>query len=309
MRTITSLTLHDRVLGGLLGVAVGDALGATTEFMDPEAIRQKFGVHREIVGGGVLKWRRGQPTDDTDLTLAVARAYASGFSLKRVAQNFLAWRDAGPSDIGSLTASSLSALKATGDPWRSGFIALDKHPDSAGNGSLMRCLPTALAQPDPERRLRETVAISDITHADERCMDACVAYNEIAAGLIRGLTPLDALYEVYTDRRLGLCAAVKEALRVDPTVRATPATLHTGGYVLDSLTCAVWAVQQDQPAEDTLIQLVNLGHDADTTGAIAGGLLGVRWGASAWPWRWVGRLETQVEICRLARDLTARREA
>jgi ADP-ribosyl-[dinitrogen reductase] hydrolase len=309
MRTTTSLTLHDRVLGGLLGVAVGDALGATTEFMAPKGIKARYGVHREIVGGGTLKWRAGEPTDDTDLTLAVARAYAAGYSLDRVAANFLAWYAGGPHDIGGLTRASLTELKRSRDPWRSGFVALNKDPGSAGNGSLMRCLPTALAQRDPQRRLQETVAISDITHADERCMDACVAYNEIADCLIRGLTPLDALYEVYTNPRLGLCAAVKEALRVDPDLTPSPATLYTGGFVLDSLRCAVWAVQQGQPAEDSLIQLVNLGHDADTTGAIAGGLLGVRWGASCWPWRWVGKLETQVEICQLARQLTALREA
>lgn len=303
------IDLHDRVLGGLLGVAIGDALGATIEFMDPQAIKKKYGVHREIIGGGVLGWRPGQGTDDTEMTVAVARAYAQGYSLQRVAANFLKWKDGGPADIGTLTRSSLVALKISGDPWRSGFTALKDAPDSAGNGSLMRCLPTALAVRDPRKRLQQTVEISDITHADERCMDACVAYNEIADGLIRGLTPLDALFEVYSNTRLGLCQAVKDTLRIDPSVKATPTTLYTGGYVLDSLACAVWALQQDQPATDTLIQLVNLGHDADTTGAIAGGLLGVRWGVSAWPFRWMGKLEFGPELVKLAKVLTQLREA
>jgi len=305
VRTITTLTTHDRVLGGLLGVAVGDALGATTEFLNPISIQARYGVHREIVGGGILKWRRGEPTDDTDLTLAVARAYAAGYSLDRVANNFLRWAAGNPHDVGGLTKRALTELARTGDPVTSGRNASLKDPGSAGNGSLMRCLPTALAVRDRWNREAQSLDISAVTHYDSRCTTACLAYNEVAAWLIEGLTVKAALNRVLHDP-LNLHPEVREALQVSPDLKITK--LNTHGYVIDSLKCAIWALQQDQPAEDTLVQLVNRGHDADTTGAIAGGLLGVRWGASAWPWRWVGKLETQVEIANLARTLTELRE-
>jgi ADP-ribosyl-[dinitrogen reductase] hydrolase len=306
MKTVTTLTRHDRVLGGLLGVAVGDALGATTEFMGAKAIQAKYGVHREMIGGGVLQWRAGQPTDDTDQTLIVARAYAQGGDIVgRVGRGLLAWLKAGPSDIGGLTSTALRTLRQDGDPRSSGFKALKRTAGGgAGNGSLMRTLPIGLMETDRLRRLVMARRISEITHADERCVQACQVYGELVAYLLAGHTGRSAVLRVrklMNELTYDLDHEVYYALWVDPKTHVS--ALPTSGYVIDSLRCAVWAIQQPETAEDTLIDLVNLGHDADTTGAIAGGLLGVQWGPSAWPWRWVGKLETQVEVADLARRL------
>ena len=280
--------IETAIAGGLLGVAVGDALGTTVEFMAPEEIRRRFGVHREIVGGGPFGGRPGQGTDDTDLTWAVVAGYleAGGDDslecLNAIARTFLEWFDTAPQSIGHTTFCALSELRAVGDPAACGLTS----ESSCGNGSLMRALPTALIRADPARRRRESELISAVTHAHRRCIDSCVAYNEIAAALIDGAAPAEAV-------------AAAAALDLDPAVGAalkTPADrpvteLSTGGYVIDSLACAVWAVQQPGTLESVLVDLVNRGDDADTVGAIAGGLLGIVWGPAGIPTRWRDRLE------------------
>lgn len=215
------------VAGGLLGVAAGDALGSTVEFMSPREIELQYGTHREMIGGGAFRWEPGQGTDDTALTKAVTAAYLDGeYSLSKVADEFLDWFYADPPDIGNATRRALSRLAEHGDPTISGLAS----ENSCGNGSLMRALPTALARPDPERRRRETAEISAITHAHPKCVDSCIAYNEMAAALLDGADPAQAV-------------AAARALDLHPTVRETldlPADLpvdrlSTSGYVIHSL--------------------------------------------------------------------------
>jgi len=264
-------------------VAAGDALGATLEFLDPDTIRSRFGVHREITGGGHFRWRPGQGTDDTDLTWAVLAAYLEGpFKLEEAGNNMLSWHRAGPPDIGGATAGALRRLEQTGNPRSSG----ETGEMSCGNGSLMRCLPTALVRSDPAVRRRELREISAVTHAHLRCTDSCVAYGEIVNALLEGTEVPQALAAA---RRLDLHPDVQGALRIDPRLPVNG--LRTSGYVIDSLGCAVWAIQQNIGFEQALVALVNRGHDSDTTGAIAGGLLGGLQGVAAIPARWRGVLE------------------
>lgn len=277
------LNLGDRIAGGLLGVAAGDALGATLEFMSPAQIRRKHGVHREIIGGGPFGWRPGQGTDDTDLTWAVLAAYLDGpFTLEKAAANMLDWFHSGPPDIGGATAEALRRLHKTGEPRTSGAT----RESSCGNGSLMRCIPTALARRDPGARRRELTEISAITHAHVQCTDSCLAYGEIVNALLEGAEVHQALGAA---RALDLHPKVREALDIDPGLPVE--RLSTSGYVIHSLGCAVWAIQQDASFEEMIVALVNRGDDADTTGAIAGGLVGVLQGVDAIPARWLREIE------------------
>ena len=270
-------SLLDAITGGLSGVAAGDALGATVEFMTPEEIEKEHGVHREIIGGSGFKWRAGEGTDDTDLTWAVIRGYVETDgvdSLQSIAQAFLDWLDTEPRDVGGTTEGALSRLGESGDPTTSGLT--DER--SCGNGSLMRALPTALIRSDAERRRTESAQVSAITHAHPRCVDSCVAYNEIAAALINGVAPAEAIAQA---RALDLHPDVQAALEVPAGLVVTG--LSTTGYVIDSLRCAVWAIQQTDTLESVLVALVNRGNDADTTAATAGGLLGIIHGAEGHP--------------------------
>lgn len=296
-----AVSLRDRVAGGLLGLAAGDALGATVEFCPPDTIREHHGVHHEITGGGVFGWRPGQGTDDTDLAYAVAATYAEGYSLDRLATAFCAWYAGGPRDVGGTTSAALRRLRTTGRPDLSGDAVVG--PNSAGNGSLMRCLATGLVRSDPRQRRMEAVEISAVTHADRRCTQACAAYCDLVSHLVEGATPNHAVEEVLRSSPMGadvrLAVAGAGGLDVDE--------LDTGGYVLATLQVGVWALLQRRSFEDVLVDVVNRGGDADTTAAVAGGLLGVRDGVGALPARWLEQLEYRARLLDLVPALVAAR--
>lgn len=299
------------IVGGLLGVHCGDSLGATFEFAAANASEPL----RDIVGGGAFGWAAGEATDDTDLTLAVARAYAAVAEgqakdtpedlARHAAGEFVAWKRRGPRDIGTTTASALLRIEGGADPLTAG----EDHERSAANGGLMRCLPTGLARPDRVTRQRESELISAVTHREPRCLDAVVAYNDLAALLLAGQRPWEAV-----EATLGWLGDEGRDARVCATLagarEAVAMPFQTGGYVLTSLAIAVWAVcQTHRTSEDVLIEVCNAGGDADTNGAIAGGLLGVRDGAGTWPDRWVTVLHRGAELTDLAEPLRQLREA
>jgi ADP-ribosylglycohydrolase len=307
-----------RIAGALLGVHAGDALGAHLEFLSWADIRARYpDGPRDIVGGGSFGWQAGQPTDDTDLTRAVLLAYLTSPQdvVRAAADNMVDWltghwpgRTPGqpPKDVGTATASGLQRYMASRDPKQAGAGI-----GQAGNGSLMRCIPTALAVTDPVRRVSESVAISAITHNDPRCTAACAAYNEIAAALIDGLSPQDAVQAgLNTARELdadAVAGAIAYGKMLRPRMLALTGETHLetngAGYVLDSLSLAVAAALDDRPLADVLVDIVRIGNDTDTNAAIAGGLLGARDGASAVPAKWLAVLELAEEFSTAARQL------
>jgi ADP-ribosylglycohydrolase len=299
-------TRADRIAGALLGVHAGDALGATVEFSPWADIRDHYpdGV-REIVGGGPFHWPAGHATDDTDLTRAVLLAYLhpSVDVVETAAGHMVDWLEGRwpdrregqpPRDIGRATRAGLRRYQETGDPHRSGA-----GPGQAGNGSLMRCIPTALAVRDRDRRIQESIDISAITHDDPRCTAACAAYNEIAAALLAGADPQEAVkLGRDTAHELGnapTATAIAYGAQLKPAmlVRTGQTFLEdeAAGYVLDSLSLAVAAVLDERPLADVLVDIVRLGNDTDSNAAIAGGLLGARDGAEAIPEQWLSVLQ------------------
>lgn len=289
----------DRALGALLGVAAGDSLGATLEFTSPNTGEPL----RDIVGGGPFGWGPGQPTDDTDLTVAVVRAHLDPRPdlLSAVAHHFVAWYQRGPRDIGGTTAGAMNRLVRGVPPTESGATA----DHSAANGSLMRCVATGVARADTTVRRHESAAISAVTHAEPRCVDSCTVYNDVVSALLDGATPTEAVTAALDNTTLRpQTREVAAGALEDP---ARPIPWKPGGYVLTALDIALWAVLRDDPAEDLLVQVVNMGGDADTNGAIAGGLLGARDGAAALPARWRDRLEAADELAAATEPLLALR--
>jgi ADP-ribosyl-[dinitrogen reductase] hydrolase len=297
-----AVPVPERIAGGLVGLAAGDALGSTLEFLSAKEVRRRYGAdHREMCGGGAFGWRPGQGTDDTDLAWVVAKAYLDGYSLRRAAMGMLAWYGGKPADVGTTTAAALSEYRRSGDPRSSGEVVASRMPFAAGNGSLMRCLATGLVRRDADTRRREATELSAVTHADPRAVDACVAYVELVAELLRGAHPEKAIERVVSDSSLG--DDVRETIAEAPS-RAAGA-LDTSGFVLATLSVAVWALVRPGSFEDVLVEVVNLGGDADTTGAVAGGLLGVRHGLRAIPTRWVEALEYGPTLLAAAPQLAA----
>jgi ADP-ribosylglycohydrolase len=308
-----------RTLGALLGVHCGDALGATFEFKPwSQIIRQHPNGLREIIGGGILKWPAGHATDDTDLTRAVLLAYrdyeetkhigsirsVDDFDIAKVAAGYaLKWNEGDwpdrkkgtrPIDIGNSTRTGLQRYKRLQDTTKSGAGI-----GSAGNGSMMRCIPTGLFA-SAERRQDESIAISEFTHNDPRCTVACAVYNEIVAALVSGKTPQEAV-EIGKTIACDLdCAKVTDAIEEGESLPLAIVAskgprgdikVSVDGYVLNSLKLAIAALLDPRSFEDVLVDVVRIGGDSDTNGAIAGGLLGARDGIEKVPKRWLEKLQ------------------
>ncbi|MDQ2729566.1 MAG: ADP-ribosylglycohydrolase family protein [Actinomycetota bacterium] len=301
---MSPVDVGERIAGGLLGVAAGDALGVTLEFSPAHARRAE--PHQDITGGGPFGFGAGEGSDDSDLTWATIQAIIDagdqpGRTIRFAADRMAAWLDTKPRDVGATTAAALRAYRAGGRLDASAAVAGEW---GAGNGSLMRALPTGLVRTSLPARAAEARALSAITHADPRCTHSCVAYCELAAALVTGRPALDTIRALAADDTLR--RDVRGALNLG--TMATPGVLRPTGYVLDTLTVATWAVCHSASLEETLVAVVNLGGDADTTGAVAGGLLGVRDGVAAIPARWADRLDYTARFTEAARALEVLRQ-
>lgn len=275
--------LSSRARGAYLGLAVGDALGATLEFMTPREIRAAYGVHDRIRGGGWLHLPRGQVTDDTTMSLALGEAMlAQGDTVdaEGAARAFDTWMRGKPVDIGNTVRRGLLRYRSSGNP-----VAV---PDeyAAGNGAAMRCLPVALAtlgRPVEEVH-GATLAQAWVTHRNALSDAACVCLVEMLQLALPGTATLAVLHA--RARALVERHAEFEFRRVR---RENPSA-----YVVETLQAVFQALFEAGGFEASLVDVVNRGGDADTTGAIAGMLAGAWYGAEAIPRRWLAALDRKV---------------
>jgi ADP-ribosyl-[dinitrogen reductase] hydrolase len=299
--TLTTAQL-DRACGVLLGTAAGDALGAAYEFGPPRGPELQVAM----VGGGSFGWEPGEWTDDTSMAIAIAEVAATGAELRQeealdaLARRWHEWSQHAK-DVGVQTRSVLSQAGRHGisaQTARTESAALHKLTGrTAGNGSLMRTAPLALAYLDDEAALVEAArAVSELTHYDPEAGDACVLWClAIRHAILTGL--LDArigLQHIDIDRR------DLSASRLEVAEASQPSDFTNNGWVVEALQAA-WSaiattpIPQDDPAQGVfrvdhlrlaLDAAVRGGNDTDTVAAIAGGLLGAAYGASAVPADW-----------------------
>lgn len=267
-----------------LGLAIGDALGATVEFMTPREIRAAFihkrGVHREMIGGGWLKLKPGQVTDDTTMALALGAAIlADGGAVKPLscAQAFDGWMRSKPVDIGNTVRRNLISFRKTGDP----CAPLSEH--DAGNGAAMRVLPVALATlGQDEASVRAAIhAQAHVTHNNPVSDAVCELLVFMVQDALRGAS----LRELYRGRIQPFVTSYPE-FSLRPKRRENPS-----GWVVETLQAVLQALLDTGSFEDCLIDVVNRGGDADTTGAIAGMLAGALYGCESLPSRWLRSLD------------------
>ena len=300
-----------------MGLGVGDALGATTEFRRMEAPAFPAlldGTHTEMKGGGRFSLKPGQVTDDTQMACCLAAALkgASAYDPAAAHREYLAWMPHA-FDVGEQTKGALEALKAGAPPElvsREQWIQGARKP--AGNGSLMRTAPIGVhfsAAPDP-RRLG-SFQDSALTHFDPRCQLACAAFNASLAAAIHSRTaPTPSALVAAARTELSVAGAslgrlmpefvqaVQEAvlhLREDLVLAAADDPQLHGpelhllaqqGFVRVAFRLAYWELHHAPSFEAALIDVVNRGGDADTNGAITGALLGAQHGEGAIPNRW-----------------------
>lgn len=273
----------DVARGALYGVAVADALGATLEFMSAAEIARRYGTLRDIVGGGWLALRPGQVTDDTEMTLAVAEGIAEqpDAPVEAVGRRFIEWLDTQPRDVGRICAVALNYARRRGWADAARFAHGNLGGRSAGNGSLMRSAYPGLWYADRAQALRVAVELSRMTHYDPLASEACELYTAAIWDMARGGVPArQALKAAFGGTRYQ--AALAGQARLDPT-----------GFVVDTLNCALDAVARTSSLEDAIVRAVNLGGDADTVGAVAGGLAGAMYGYDSIPTRWREALDVR----------------
>ncbi|WP_406854635.1 ADP-ribosylglycohydrolase family protein [Alsobacter sp. KACC 23698] len=288
--------IQDRAYGALIGLAVGDALGATLEFEE----RDELPHHTEMLGGGPFALNPGQWTDDTSMAIALAESLIAHpeFDPVDVMKRFVRWADHGDYsctgtcfDIGITTRLALNQFHKTGEPY-----AGSTDPESAGNGSIMRLSPVALITVSDAARGRRMAADQcRLTHAAPACIEGCVFLVEVLRNFIRG-------------EESGLSMPRFDCRPISEVAAGTYRNkgreqIRSSGYVVHTLEAALWAVHSTHSFEDALVMAVNLGGDADTVGAVAGQIAGARYGLSAIPKRWLEPLAWRNKLEALASDL------
>jgi ADP-ribosyl-[dinitrogen reductase] hydrolase len=286
----SSPDLRDRFRGALLGLAVGEALGAPAEFLSAEQVVERYGFITEMIGGGCHDVAPGQTTDATDMTLRLAQSLAErgDHDPEDVMRRYREWFEGHPRDV-SLTVRTVLLSYHAGTPWdlasRRAYEVLG-HP-VAGNGSLMRCAPLALLfHADAARRREAMEGESMLTHFDRLAGWACVAFGDLLAAALHGRLQeeLPAIADDLEDEDRRISAALRDA------ALAEPEEVQNSAFVVDSLRTALWAVLRSATFEETICLVVNLGDDADTVGAVTGALAGALYGEAGIPARWLAPL-------------------
>ena len=299
MPDTSSDAMMDRAVGALLGLATGDAIGTALEFKSRDSYRPLT----DMVGGGPFGLQPGQWTDDTAMALAMADSLIEHDGLDEVdlMRRFVRWHEQGEYsctgtcfDIGITTRQALDRWKRTNNA-----VAGSTDPKSAGNGSLMRLAPVAIRFWRDRDRLRDAAARqSRTTHAAPEAVDACVTYAGLLADAIEG-RPRS---EILRDRSDHFAGAIGPIMAGSWRGKRREA-IHASGYVAHSLEASLWSVGRTGSFEDAVLLAVNLGEDADTTGAITGQLAGAIYGASRIPMHWRTRLAWEPRIRGLAETL------
>lgn len=306
-----------KVLGGLFGLAVGDALGVPVEFYSREILDKnpvtdmiEYGTHNQPLG----TW-----SDDTSLTCCLAESLCNRYDLKDIMDKFQQWYYAGywtPHgqifDVGK--ATSIAITNMSEGKIRSG----GSEEEDNGNGSLMRILPVAFLTydiMDSDVIYRIVKEISSLTHAHMRSVIACTIYIFLSNNIINGHSKEQAYNLMNRDVRSVLDIIRNKEFDHYKRILKNISDLErdeisSSTYVVDTLEAAIWCFMNCKNYEDTVLTAVNLGGDTDTVAAIAGGLAGLYYGFESIPSKWVNNLARGSDLTnlsiRLSKSLTKR---
>lgn len=300
---------EDRAQAALIGLAIGDAVGTTVEFTKPGS----FTPVSDMVGGGPFGLAPGQWTDDTSMALCLAESLLERKTFEPIDQlkRYVRWWQEGHLsatgrcfDIGNQTRTALSEFTESGRS-RNG----PSGEAAAGNGSLMRIAPIAIAYwREPARAIELAAESSMTTHPNVECLGACRYFTGLLVGAITGRSKKELLQPMFSpvdglwDRqplppRVAKVASGSFLTKQPPDIRGT-------GYVIDCLEAALWAFASTNNFEEAILAAVNLGDDADTTGAVCGQIAGAYYGLNGLPARWRQKLAMRDMIESYARRLT-----
>ncbi|MEI9866314.1 MAG: ADP-ribosylglycohydrolase family protein [Limisphaerales bacterium] len=304
MSALTNTINKDRILGGLWGSLVGDALGVPVEFMDratvqfdPVTSMREFGTHNQL---------RGTWSDDGAMMLCTTDSLLNHeFNLADMGNRFLQWMTGGlwtangdVFDVGATTSAALRSIAKGTPPDQAG----GKHEDNNGNGSLMRILPVVLrfAAEPIDVFTKHIERASAITHGHLRSQMACVFYGLVVRQILLGEQPQTALSSALTEfasryERSAEFSRFRSILE-DALPSLSQRDVFSTGYVLHTLHASLWCLLTTDNYRDCVLKAVNLGGDTDTTGCVAGGLAGVVYGMKSIPADWINQLARKGDV-------------
>ena len=294
----------DRFRGCLVGLACGDAVGTTVEFRP----RGSFPPVIDMVGGGPFRLHPGEWTDDTSMALCLASSLAEyGYAPADQMRRYCRWADEGYLssngvcfDIGMTISKALASFKRTGNPYSG-----SDDPHSAGNGCLMRLAPVPMYFfPDWVAAVRYSGDSARTTHGALECIQACQLFGAMLFKALSGKSKEEILFgdHLPQEYRPGLSERL-EAI-AQGAYRDKPESAISGsGYVVNCLEAALWSFRRTDNFRDAVLMAVNLGDDADTTGAVCGQLAGAFYGEAAIPEIWRQQLVQRDMIGSLAERL------
>ena len=277
---------RNRAVGALLGLAVGDALGASREFTQRDALPPLS----DMTGGGHFALQPGQWTDDTAMALCLAESILACGKLDRhdLLRRFCRWWRQGENSctgasfsVGITTFAALERYERTGDA-----IAVSGNPGSASNGSLMRLAPVAIHW-HRDRAAAEAAARdqSNATHGAAPSVEGCAYFTHLLLDAIDGMPREQLMRPRAWPGDDGIAA-----IACGSWAGKSRSAIHSSGLVIHTLEAALWSVAHSANFRDAVLTAANLGDDADTVAAVAGQLAGSLYGASGIPAEWIARL-------------------
>ena len=294
----------NKILGSLLGLHIGDSLGATLEF--GAAVPSKS--HTEIIGGGPFNWEPGVPTDDTEQMIMLLNAFVdSKFDISKFATSMIEWYENGPVDIGITTTQAIHKMQHAFKYVTESGLSIDELLTKCGidsdrsqsNGSLMRSAPMAFFATEDDH-LNQTKT----THRHPTCIVADKVYRDSLIMLSNGDSPNNVLNYVVNFLHENNHTTFSSYLAKIPHMDWND--LATSGYVIHTLGAAFWGLLNTDSFESALIHIVNRGDDADTCGAVTGALCGAHYGLNNIPERWLNSIKEKEYITSKVLELIAK---
>ena len=311
----------NKVIDALFGVAVGDAVGVPFEFSSRE--KMKSNPAKGMIGYGTYNQPEGTWSDDSSLTFCLAESLLKGYNLKDISMNFIKWKNEAfwsargdVFDIGLTTSKAITRLnKIIADDDLSELEMQKYQGDDQenGNGSLMRIIPLLFfIKGKPIKEQFDIIwEVSALTHRHIRAAMSCMIYLKIAEKLLEGKEKEIAYEEMRIDiqsfwNEMDFAEREREHFIriIQNDIRETKVdNLKSGGYVIEVLESSIWFFLNCHSYEETILSIINIGHDTDTSAAIAGGLAGIYYGLNGIPEYWLVSIARMEDIMELGNQL------
>ncbi|MDF1698343.1 MAG: ADP-ribosylglycohydrolase family protein [Saprospiraceae bacterium] len=308
-------------IDALLGVAIGDAIGVPYEFRSRAHMQSNPATG--MIGYGTYNLPEGTWSDDSSLTFCLAESLGNGYDLREISENFILWKNeaywsarGSVFDIGMTTSRAITRLQGILEDNDLEALKMQKYysnENDNGNGSLMRIIPLLFyIKGRPIKEQFEIVwEVSALTHRHIRAAMSCLIYLKIAEHLIEGKDKVDSYLITREEikkfwREIDFASHEQHHFHkvIQSDIRATSKDeLKSGGYVIEVLESSIWFFLQCDSYEDTILSIINIGHDTDTSAAIAGGLAGLYYGVNNIPEYWIASLARMEDIVALGNAL------